>query len=84
MKERLIIATQADKVRYKENVFILKKVLVASLLAACSTAFAEGVSTDHLKASIDPNNVRIIYETSVWGAGHNLSTDKRFTFAQRD
>ncbi|MBQ6743407.1 MAG: hypothetical protein IJR05_01455 [Acidaminococcaceae bacterium] len=57
---------------------MLKKLLAISLIAACSTAFAEGTMTEQLKASIDPSNVRIAYD--VYQGGWN----NRYTFAQKD
>ena len=56
---------------------MLKKILVISLLAICSTAFAEGTMTEQLKASINPNNVRITYDVYQGGWMN------RYTFAQK-
>ncbi len=57
---------------------MLKKLLAISLLAVCGTAYAEGTLTEQLKASIDPHNVRIIYDVYSWGCWNN-----RYTFAQK-
>ena len=64
---------------------MLKKLLVVSLLAACSTAFAEGTMTEQLKASIDPANVRIVYDVYQQGASRNrmVALTNRYTYAQK-
>ncbi len=62
---------------------MLKKILAVSLLAVCSTSFAEGTMTERLKASIDPDNVRVVYETYRGVVEQGLTPDRMFTFAKR-
>ena len=62
---------------------MFKKLLVLSLLATCSNAFAEGTLTEQLKKTIDPNNVRIVYDTYLGTAERGIAPLKRLTFAKR-
>ncbi|MBQ6743403.1 MAG: hypothetical protein IJR05_01435 [Acidaminococcaceae bacterium] len=62
---------------------MLKKILIITLLATCSTSFAEGTLTEQLKASIDSNNMRIVYVTYGGSVEYGLHPNRKFTFAKR-